>query len=205
MNASATADPAPPPADTHQEHVMTAGLDSSTSPRPSAEPRPRVHTVLDSPLGPLTLVATDGVLSGLYMDRHEHRPSSASFGDVDDGPFAEVTRQLRAYFAGELRRFDVALELHGTVFQRRVWSGLTDIPYGQTCSYGQLAARIGQPGAARAVGLANGRNPISIIVPCHRVVGASGALTGYGGGLARKRLLLELERDTTQQRFTLDP
>lgn len=102
-------------------------------------------------------------------------------------------KQLGAYFAGELTEFDLELELVGTDFQRRVWAALQTIPYGQTASYGEIAERIGAPGAARAVGLANGHNPISIIVPCHRVVGATGSLTGYGGGIDRKRFLLDLE------------
>jgi methylated-DNA-[protein]-cysteine S-methyltransferase len=154
----------------------------------------RVHTTVDSPVGPLRLVATDGVLSGLYMDAQRHRPDEATFGDEDDRPFGEVTEQLGAYFAGELVDFDLPLHLDGTDFQRRVWAGLRNIPYGATWSYGQLAAHLGSPGASRAVGLANGRNPVAIVVPCHRVVGADGKLTGYGGGLERKQVLLDLER-----------
>ncbi|MBB4895413.1 methylated-DNA-[protein]-cysteine S-methyltransferase [Streptomyces olivoverticillatus] len=153
-----------------------------------------VHTVIDSPYGPLTLVATDGVLSGLYMTGQRHRPPEESFGDRDEGPFTEAERQLAAYFAGELTGFDLPLRLKGTPFQQRVWAGLQRIPYGQTLSYGELAERIGAPpGASRAVGLANGKNPVGIIVPCHRVIGASGGLTGYGGGLDRKRRLLAFE------------
>ncbi|WP_234429692.1 methylated-DNA--[protein]-cysteine S-methyltransferase [Streptomyces sp. AV19] len=156
-----------------------------------------VHVVLESPYGPLTLVATDGTLSHLYMTDQRHRPPEEDFGvpgDVRDAPFAEAARQLAAYFAGESTRFDLRLDLHGTPFQRRVWAGLTEIPYGTTVSYGELAEHIGAPGASRAVGLANGRNPVGIIVPCHRVVGADGSLTGYGGGLDRKRRLLAFER-----------
>ncbi|KNB53545.1 methylated-DNA--[protein]-cysteine S-methyltransferase [Streptomyces caatingaensis] len=157
-----------------------------------------VHTVLESPCGPLTLVATDGALSHLYMTDQRHRPPEEDFGapgDPGDAPFAETARQLAAYFAGELTRFDLPLALHGTPFQRRVWAALQEIPYGTTVSYGELAGRIGSPGASRAVGLANGRNPVGIIVPCHRVVGADGSLTGYGGGLDRKRRLLAFERE----------
>jgi methylated-DNA-[protein]-cysteine S-methyltransferase len=154
----------------------------------------RAHTVVDSPVGPLTLVAADGVLAGLYMDRQRHRPSPEVFGEPDADLFAECARQLDAYFAGRLTRFDLPLTLDGTPFQRQVWAALQDVPYGETVSYGQLAEEIGRPTAARAVGLANGRNPIAVIVPCHRVVGASGALTGYGGGLDRKRHLLAHER-----------
>ncbi|GHA13738.1 methylated-DNA--[protein]-cysteine S-methyltransferase [Streptomyces echinoruber] len=152
------------------------------------------HTVIDSPYGPLTLVATDGVLSGLYMDGQRHRPPQETFGVRDDRPFTEAVEQLEAYFAGELKEFTVPLRLEGTPFQRRVWDQLRRIPYGETRSYGDLAAALGSPGASRAVGLANGRNPVGIIVPCHRVIGASGSLTGYGGGLDRKRRLLEFER-----------
>ncbi|MEU7134329.1 methylated-DNA--[protein]-cysteine S-methyltransferase [Streptomyces sp. NPDC046261] len=155
----------------------------------------RVHTVVDSPYGPLTLVATDGVLSGLYMTGQRHRPPEETFGDrAGGGPFPEVTRQLEAYFTGASDRFDLPLSLTGTPFQRRVWEALREIPYGRTVSYGELAERVGSPGASRAVGLANGRNPIGIIVPCHRVIGAGGSLTGYGGGLDRKRRLLAFER-----------
>ncbi|WP_019631696.1 methylated-DNA--[protein]-cysteine S-methyltransferase [Actinomadura atramentaria] len=154
-----------------------------------------VHTVVDSPVGPLTLVADDDGLRGLYMDAQRHRPENATFGvRDDDGPFEAVRAQLDEYFAGDRTEFDVPLALRGTDFQRRVWAGLLTIPYGQTWSYGQLADKIGSPGAARAVGLANGRNPVGIIVPCHRVIGASGGLTGYGGGLERKRALLDFER-----------
>jgi methylated-DNA-[protein]-cysteine S-methyltransferase len=152
------------------------------------------HTVIDSPYGPLTLVADDGVLCGLYMTDQRHRPSEETFGEPDKSPFAEAEEQLEAYFAGELQDFTLELRLHGTPFQRSVWDQLRHIPYGETRSYGQLADALGSPGASRAVGLANGRNPIGIIVPCHRVIGAGGSLTGYGGGLDRKRRLLEFER-----------
>ncbi|GAB2714994.1 methylated-DNA--[protein]-cysteine S-methyltransferase [Streptomyces bullii] len=152
------------------------------------------HTVIDSPYGPLTLVADDGVLCGLYMTDQRHRPPEESFGDPDDTPFAAAVEQLRAYFAGELREFTLDLRLAGTPFQRRVWQELRRIPYGETRSYGHLADALGNPAASRAVGLANGRNPVGIIVPCHRVVGADGSLTGYGGGLDRKRRLLHFER-----------
>ncbi|CAL9391949.1 methylated-DNA--[protein]-cysteine S-methyltransferase [Streptomyces pilosus] len=154
------------------------------------------HTVIDSPYGPLTLVADDGVLCGLYMTDQRHRPAEETFGVADDAGFEEAEEQLAAYFAGELRAFTVALRLRGTPFQRRVWEQLARIPYGETRTYGQLADALGNPKASRAVGLANGRNPVGIIVPCHRVVGASGGLTGYGGGLERKRRLLDFERGT---------
>lgn len=154
----------------------------------------RVHTVVDSPVGSLTLVAVDGVLAGLYMDLQRHRPVDEAFGAPDPTPFTEVISQLKEYFAGQRTDFDVPVTLAGTPFQRTVWAALREIPYGETRSYGQLAQRIGRPGAARAIGLANGRNPIGIIVPCHRVVGANGSLTGYGGGLERKQYLLDFER-----------
>jgi methylated-DNA-[protein]-cysteine S-methyltransferase len=151
------------------------------------------HSVHDSPLGPLTLRARDGVLDGLYMVEHRHGPSAAGLGErvADAAPAAR--EQLAAYFAGELREFDLEVALRGTEFQARVWAALREIPYGETCSYGELAAAIGAPTAVRAVGLANGKNPVSIVVPCHRVVGANGSLTGYGGGTDRKRALLALE------------
>ncbi|MFI6622783.1 methylated-DNA--[protein]-cysteine S-methyltransferase [Streptomyces sp. NPDC050528] len=152
------------------------------------------HTVIDSPYGPLTLVADeDGALCGLYMVDQRHRPPQENFGTPDDTPFAETTAQLQAYFAGELKEFTIQLRLHGTPFQQTVWDQLRRIPYGETRSYGDLADALGNPGASRAVGLANGKNPIGIIVPCHRVVGANGSLTGYGGGLDRKQRLLDFE------------
>ncbi|MEU9169671.1 methylated-DNA--[protein]-cysteine S-methyltransferase [Streptomyces sp. NPDC048420] len=152
------------------------------------------HTVIDSPYGPLTLVADEGVLCGLYMTDQRHRPPEETFGEPDDGPFGEPLEQLQAYFQGDLQEFGIELRLHGTPFQRAVWDQLRRIPYGETRSYGELADALGNPGASRAVGLANGKNPIGIIVPCHRVVGADGSLTGYGGGLERKQRLLDFER-----------
>jgi methylated-DNA-[protein]-cysteine S-methyltransferase len=152
------------------------------------------HTVTDSPYGPLTLVADDGVLCGLYMTDQRHRPPEETFGTRDDTVFAETEEQLKAYFAGELKEFTVELRLNGTPFQRTVWDELRRIPYGETRTYGRLAGILGAPAASRAVGLANGRNPIGIIVPCHRVIGANGSLTGYGGGLERKQRLLDFER-----------
>jgi methylated-DNA-[protein]-cysteine S-methyltransferase len=157
----------------------------------------RTHTLIDSPVGPLTLLAADGTLAGLYMDRQRYRPPQEAFGDRDDRPFAAAAEQLEDYFAGRRTEFDLPLALTGTPFQRRVWDLLRTIPYGRTASYGELAERLGRPTAARAVGLANGRNPVGIIVPCHRVVGARGDLTGYGGGLDRKRHLLAFERSVS--------
>jgi methylated-DNA-[protein]-cysteine S-methyltransferase len=152
------------------------------------------HTTVDSPVGPLTLVAHDDVLSGLYMTGQRHRPAQDAFGPEDPSPFGDVIVQLAEYFAGTRTAFDLPLDPIGTPFQRTVWRALGEIPYGETVTYGELAQRLGRPSAARAVGLANGRNPIGIIVPCHRVVGANGDLTGYGGGLERKRQLLDFEQ-----------
>jgi methylated-DNA-[protein]-cysteine S-methyltransferase len=155
---------------------------------------PVTHVTLPSPIGQLTLIAEDGRLTGLYMDVQRHRPASATFGtagDPADEPFASAARQLAAYFAGDLTTFDLPLAPTGTDFQRRVWSALLTIPYGETWSYAELARRVGS--ASRAVGLANGKNPIALVIPCHRVIGSDGSLTGYGGGLDRKRYLLHLE------------
>ncbi|MEU7113729.1 methylated-DNA--[protein]-cysteine S-methyltransferase [Streptomyces sp. NPDC046182] len=151
------------------------------------------HTVIDSPYDLLTLVAVDGELSRIHMTEQRHRPAEETFGEPDPRPFGEAIRQLDAYFAGELTEFDLPLRLIGTPFQLRVWERLRTIPYGETRTYGELAEALGNPGASRAVGLANGKNPVSIVVPCHRVVGAGGSLTGYGGGLGRKRRLLAFE------------
>ncbi|MFE1551025.1 methylated-DNA--[protein]-cysteine S-methyltransferase [Streptomyces sp. NPDC058718] len=154
------------------------------------------HTVVDSPYEPLTLVAVDGVLSRLHMTGQRHRPPEETFGEPDPRPFGEAIRQLDAYFAGELTEFDLPLHLVGTPFQLRVWEELRRIPYGETRTYGELAEALGNPTASRAVGLANGKNPVGIVVPCHRVIGAGGSLTGYGGGLDRKQRLLALESGT---------
>jgi methylated-DNA-[protein]-cysteine S-methyltransferase len=157
----------------------------------------RTHVTVPSPIGPLTIVAQDGAIVALYMDAQRHAPGPESFGppaDVSEEPYAAAAAQLSAYFAGQLTEFDLPLAPAGTDFQRRVWDGLRQIPYGQTLSYGELARRLGRPAASRAVGLANGKNPIAIVVPCHRVIGSDGSMTGYGGGLDRKRFLLALER-----------
>jgi methylated-DNA-[protein]-cysteine S-methyltransferase len=152
------------------------------------------YRTVPSPIGPLTLAGHDEVLTHLCMEDQSHPPKGRADWARDDGAFPKVVDQLEAYFARELTEFDVEIELHGTPFQKRVWAALLDIPYGATASYGDIAAAIGQPTACRAVGMANGRNPVAIVVPCHRVIGSSGTLTGYGGGLDRKRLLLDLER-----------
>ena len=162
----------------------------------------RAHIVIDSVLGPVTIVAEDGQIRCLYMDLQRHRPGDDEVGAPeprgrDAEPLKTAADQLDAYFAGELMRFDLPLAPRGSEFQLRVWTALHEIPYGQTETYGELAERIGSPGGARAVGLANGKNHIGIIIPCHRVVGSNGSLTGYGGGLDRKRQLLDLELAVT--------
>ena len=152
------------------------------------------HTVAVSPLGPLTLVADgDSALTGVYFKGHLRGPRPEALGPREDAGFEEATRQLREYFAGERTGFDLPLAPRGEEFDRTVWALVARIPYGQTRTYGELARELGDPHLAQAVGAANGRNPLSVIVPCHRVVGADGGLTGYAGGLPRKRFLLELE------------
>lgn len=157
----------------------------------------RCHVEIGSPVGPLTLAADGGQLTGLYMETRWHPPAPGLLGQPGDlaaEPFASAASQLAAYFAGELTDFELPVRLDGTPFQQRVWNALRGIGYGQTMTYAQLAAEIGRPAASRAVGMANGRNPVSIIVPCHRVIGTDGSLTGYGGGLENKEYLLGLER-----------
>jgi methylated-DNA-[protein]-cysteine S-methyltransferase len=151
-------------------------------------------TLHASPVGDLLLRAdADGRLTHLYT-RHDGAAET-------DWPFPEITEQLDGYFAGERQDFGLALAPHGTAFQLRVWEELTRIPFGETISYSELARRLGDPKLVRAVGLANGRNPISIIIPCHRVIGADGSLVGYGGGLERKQWLLEHEEVTSGRRL----
>lgn len=151
------------------------------------------YRTIDSPVGPLTLAGDGSVLTNLRMVDQTYEPDRAGWSP-DPAAFERAVEQLTAYFAGELTDFDLELDLRGTAFQRRVWNALLTIPYGETRSYGEIAEQIGAPGSARAVGWANGHNPIAIVVPCHRVIGAGGSLTGYGGGLERKRALLDLER-----------
>jgi len=146
------------------------------------------RTIVDSPIGPLGLVASDEGLRAVLFHSQSLRAEGRS------PVLAEAAAQLDAYFAGELVTFELPLELHGTEFQRRCWLALASIPYGQTVSYGEQARRLGLGGdAARAVGAANGQNPLPIVLPCHRVIGADGSLTGFGGGLETKRFLLEHE------------
>jgi len=155
---------------------------------------------VDSPVGLLTLAGRDGRLRHLRMVDQTYEPSREGW-EADETAFPDAVAQLEAYFAGERTDFELSLDLVGSEFQQRVWAALLTIPYGETRSYGEIARQIGSPGAFRAVGLANGHNPIGIIVPCHRVIGSNGSLTGYGGGLERKRALLEMEksRDGTAQ------
>jgi methylated-DNA-[protein]-cysteine S-methyltransferase len=153
-----------------------------------------LYTLVDSPLGDIIISGNDNSVTGVAFADSSKASGLEPSLDRDDDAFRDAAAQLRAYFAGSLTRFDVPLETGGTPFQRRVWQALLAIPYGTTTTYGRLAAELGDPRAMRAVGLANGRNPISIIVPCHRVIGADGSLTGYGGGLPRKQWLLAHER-----------
>jgi methylated-DNA-[protein]-cysteine S-methyltransferase len=159
----------------------------------AATPDTLVYTTLESPIGELLLLGDGQALRGLHMQGGRRPIAVRSGWERSAAPFASACAQLQEYFAGRRTTFELPLAMHGNPFERRVWRALGDIPYGGTTSYGELARDIGHPSAARAVGVANARNPIAVIVPCHRVIGASGALTGYGGGLERKRLLLELE------------
>ena len=157
-----------------------------------------VHTTIDSPVGELTLVGREDGVTGLFFSDHRRLPDPVSFGarsSVGTGlsDFVEVESQLTAWFAGERRAFDLPLAPVGTEFRQRVWQQLATIPWGETRTYGQLAAALGDVRLARAVGTANGANPLSILLPCHRVVGSAGSLTGYAGGLVRKRFLLDHE------------
>jgi methylated-DNA-[protein]-cysteine S-methyltransferase len=152
-----------------------------------------LYTSFDSPIGELLLIGDERQLHGLYMQEGRTALRVRDNWEPRDEPFAEAREQLDEYFAGRRTTFDLPLAMTGSTFQCRVWRALQDIPYGETISYGELARRVGEPATPRNVGSANGRNPISVIVPCHRVIGADGSLTGYGGGLERKRILLDLE------------
>jgi methylated-DNA-[protein]-cysteine S-methyltransferase len=152
------------------------------------------YTYMESPVGRLLLAGDEEGLRLIGFAEGKNQPKPESDWRYHTEPLQKVVGQLSDYFAGNRRRFDLPLQLRGTPFQRVVWRALQDIPYGQTISYGELARRIGNPKGSRAVGLANGSNPIAIVVPCHRVIGSNGKLTGYGGGLCHKETLLELER-----------
>jgi methylated-DNA-[protein]-cysteine S-methyltransferase len=168
---------------------------------------PVYYSVYKSPVGELLLTSLRGMLSGLNMALQQGKPAPSPRPEWrrDDLAVRTARQQLDAYFGGDLQTFDLPLHMVGTPFQKEVWQGLLLIPYGTTISYAELARRIGRPGASRAVGAANGRNPIGIIVPCHRVIGADGTLTGYGGGLDRKEWLLAheaggiIDRDRTDR------
>jgi methylated-DNA-[protein]-cysteine S-methyltransferase len=151
------------------------------------------HQIVDLPIGAMTLVARDGILSGVYMDGHRRGPTPSGLGRRVARGFETVRRQLEEYFAGDRRAFELETKPKGTPFQRRVWSELSTIPYGETRTYTEVARAIGEPTAVRAVAGANARNPLSVVVPCHRVIGRDGSLTGYAGGLERKRFLLDFE------------
>ncbi|WP_115718021.1 methylated-DNA--[protein]-cysteine S-methyltransferase [Gallaecimonas mangrovi] len=154
----------------------------------------KAHLALDTPLGPLHLVAENGALIGAWFDGQKHFPEHSDWQTAKAQPvLTEAAQQLTEFFQGKRQHFTLPLAPKGTAFQQQVWQGLRQIPFGQTCSYGELAKRLGKPSAVRAVAAANGRNPLSVIVPCHRVIGANGQLTGYAGGLARKAWLLDLE------------
>jgi methylated-DNA-[protein]-cysteine S-methyltransferase len=158
-----------------------------------------VFCYVESPIGRLLLTTDGTALTGLYMNLYRNKPSKLpALGDewsqnATIDPLPAAARQLNEYFAGKRREFDLPLRMAGTEFQQRVWRELTKIPFGETRSYGQLAKRLNNPNGSRAVGLANGRNPIAIVVPCHRVIGADGSLTGFGGGIERKEWLLSHE------------
>jgi len=158
----------------------------------------------DSPLGRLCLQGDGDVLTGLYMPNHGGWQGPDAESRQSDASFAAAREQLCEYFAGTRRQFDLPIRLEGTPFQQRVWQQLLAIPFGKTITYGQLARQIGNPNASRAVGLANSRNPISIIVPCHRVIGSNGTLTGYAGGLHIKQWLIEQERQTDGTHLLVD-
>jgi methylated-DNA-[protein]-cysteine S-methyltransferase len=154
-----------------------------------------IYRHVDSPIGPLLLTSDGESLTGLYMGAPSKRPDMGSewAETPDGGPLVQTARQLDEYFSGKRKVFDLPLKMAGTEFQKRVWRQLTKIPFGETWSYGQLAKRLDNPNGSRAVGLANGRNPIAVIVPCHRVIGADGSMTGFGGGIPRKQWLLAHE------------
>jgi methylated-DNA-[protein]-cysteine S-methyltransferase len=155
------------------------------------------YSYLESPLGRMLVQGDGQFVTGLFMPCHKGQSGPDATWQHSDAPFDAVREQLAEYFAGERQQFDVPLKLNGTPFQQRVWQELVQIPFGTTITYGQLAERVAQPSASRAVGHANGRNPISVLVPCHRVIGANGKLTGYAGGLDKKQWLLAFEGQTS--------
>ncbi len=158
-----------------------------------------IYSLVDSPIGELLLTGDGDAITGLWMQSHRSEWKKTSTLKRDDAALAAPRAQLAEYFAGGRVDFTLALAAAGTPFQHKVWRALCEIPYGETISYGELARRIGQPTASRAVGLANGSNPIPIVVPCHRVIGSDGSLTGFGGGIERKRWLLAHEKKVAQR------
>lgn len=161
---------------------------------PQTSPLPSLYTITPSALGELLLVSDGEALTGIYLRWEEEYLHSRRLDNALP-LFQNTMAQLNAYFASQLQEFNLPLNPSGTVFQRRVWDALLTIPYGTTRTYGEIAAEIGQPSASRAVGLANSKNPISIVIPCHRVIGATGKLTGYSGGIGNKKTLLMLEAE----------
>ncbi len=163
----------------------------------------RHSTISTEEIDDVIIVADDDAISGIYFPQHWTRPDWSTFGPAvdaaDDPVLSEAAMQLRQYLRGERTRFDFAIALHGNEFQQRVWTILMDIPFGETRTYGDIAEQLGDRALARTVGQAVGHNPISIVVGCHRVVGASGSLTGYAGGLERKAFLLDLEEPATER------
>jgi len=159
------------------------------------------HAIIDSPIGELTLVGDGDVVTGLYFPHHWTRPDRTTFGPRDDSAFSSAAEQLKEYFAGQRKEFDLPTRAEGSSYDREVWAELAKIPYGSTATYGDLAQTVG--GLPPEVGAAVGRNPLSVLVACHRVVGKNGKLTGYAGGLKRKQFLLELERPPATERGQL--
>ncbi|MGQ0510985.1 MAG: methylated-DNA--[protein]-cysteine S-methyltransferase [Betaproteobacteria bacterium] len=159
------------------------------------ETRMRYYDTYDSPIGGMLLAATEAGLAGVYFDHQKHHPGKGRDWERDPANrhLKRAKAQLSEYFAGKRKRFDLALDPAGTDFQKAVWTVISGVPFGETITYGELARRAGVPGSARAAGAATGRNPIGIVVPCHRIMGSNGSLTGYAGGLSKKRALLALE------------
>jgi methylated-DNA-[protein]-cysteine S-methyltransferase len=181
----------------HSDYIRGRGRE------PEIETVTNCHTTIVTPIGELTLVRNRGGLAGVYFPSHWHLPPSAKFGArVDDG-FDDVAAQMAEYLRGERRTFDFPISIDGDDFERAVWQLIGEVPYGATATYGELARALGSEVSPRVVGGAVGRNPLSLIVPCHRIVGAGGKLTGYAGGLDRKRALLDLEASVTGSRGTL--
>ena len=162
------------------------------------------YSYLETPIGKLLLVGENGALVHVEFEKRGHAIPPDPAWREDNSALRPQARQLTEYFRGKRRAFDIELDLRGTDFQIEVWNALLDIPYGETISYGELAGRIGRPNASRAVGAANGKNPIPIIIPCHRVIGSNGTLTGFGGGLPTKRALLELETNTRDEQLLFE-